>query len=168
MDEMIKNRFTAGLHRSSLQLRFYPDEILRGYAEPIHTFDRALRDTADRMYDFMRLHRGIGLAAPQIGIPYQLITIDMKHTERCLVNPVVDDISVDRRMETEGCLSLPDRIYIVDRYLVIQVSAWTPDGKRIHFEACGLTARVIQHEIDHLHGILICDKGSELKKETEA
>ena len=168
MDEMIKNRFTTRLSGTSLELRFFPEAILRDTAEPIHTFDKVLQYIADRMYDFMKTHRGIGLAAPQVGIPYRIMTIDMKPVERCLVNPVIDDISVDERMETEGCLSLPDRLFIVDRSLDIKVSAWTPEGRRIHVEASGLTARVIQHEIDHLNGILICDKGSELKKETES
>ena len=161
MCEIEKNRFTTKLENEYLELRFFPDTILRKHSKPVYTFDKALQGFADQMFAFMKAHRGIGLAAPQVGVLYRIITADVEGEEKLLVNPQILSSSFNIQTEAEGCLSIPNQSYDVDRFLRVEVRARSPEGRRIHFEASGIFARVYQHEIDHLNGILICDKGSE-------
>jgi len=158
MDEIKTNRFTALLSNKNLKLRLFPDAILRKHAGPVHTFDTAMQNFADQMYAFMKEHLGIGLAAPQVGVLYRIITIDIECVEKFLINPEILSSSSDRDIERERCLSLPEQSFDIDRSLKIEVRGWSLEGRRLHFETNGLHARVLQHEIDHLNGILICDK----------
>lgn len=165
MDEVKANRFTARLLSESLELRLFPDAMLRKCATPVHTFDNALRSFAAQMFAFMKENKGIGLASPQVGVLYQIVVIDVEDIDKFLVNPEIMLSSSDTCTDMEGCLSLPNMFFNVDRSLEIEVRAWSPEGKRLHFEARGLPARVLQHEIDHLNGLLICDKG--IKRSSE-
>jgi len=158
MKKMTLNRFTAKLQHKNLALRFYPDQVLRKNSSLVHTFDKALQDFAYKMFSFMQKSKGIGLAAPQVGILYRIITIDSEGMEKFLINPEIINSSSDKNTEQEGCLSLPDQWYNINRFLELEVKARSPEGKKLHFNAQGLNARIIQHEIDHLNGILICDK----------
>ena len=158
MENKRLNRFTAKLPRQKLTLHFYPDQVLKKNAYPIHTFDAALKDFAHKMYTFMQVSRGIGLAAPQVGLLYRVITMDAPGMEKFLINPKIISFSSDNDIEEEGCLSIPGELYALSRSCQVEVKARSPEGKKLHFEAKGLNARIIQHEVDHLNGILICDK----------
>ncbi len=158
MKKMALNRFTATFQHNKLALRYYPDQVLRENSSLVHTFDKALQDFAYQMFSFMQASKGIGLAAPQVGILYRIITIDSEGMERFLINPEIISSSSDKDVEEEGCLSLPDQWYTINRSLEVEVKARSPEGKKLHFTTKGLNARIIQHEIDHLNGILICDR----------
>ena len=153
------NIFTSELKQKPMTLRIYPDTILQQVADPVTVFDKSLRSFAETMLTFMSKHKGIGLAAPQVGILYRIITIGLREIKCCLINPEIISESFDNDIKEEGCLSLPDITYEVKRNVRIEVRARSTSGGKIHFEAEHLIARVIQHEIDHLNGILISDKG---------
>jgi peptide deformylase len=162
MDDVKTNRFTARLSNKDLELRLFPDAILRNNAKPVRTFDQALQSFADQMFAFMKANRGIGIAAPQVGVLYRVIAVDVEDVDKLLVNPEILSSSSDSQTEIEGCLSLPEQWFDVDRFFKVEVRAWSPEGRVLYFEVNGLSARVLQHEIDHLNGLLICDKGLEV------
>jgi peptide deformylase len=141
-------------HRLSLVL--YPDRVLRTVCPPVETFDNALRDLADEMLTLMQYHRGIGLASPQVGLRQRLIVARIEDHPLVLANLEVKDSSVSRDF-VEGCLSLPGVQVNVRRPERIRVTGYDLHGQRRSFGAVGLWARVIQHELDHLNGVLICD-----------
>ena len=142
------------IHRLSLVL--YPDTILRTACEPVDAFNSALRDMADEMCALMRQHQGIGLAAPQVGLRHRLMVCAIAERLFVLTNYEVKDASEPRDF-VEGCLSLPGVQVNVRRPERIRVTGYDVQGQRRSFGASGLWARVIQHELDHLNGVLICD-----------
>jgi peptide deformylase len=152
VDEALENQ--AFTHRLSLVL--YPDQVLRTVCQPVETFDSALRDLADEMLSLMQHHRGIGLAAPQVGLRQRLIVSFIEHHPLVLANLEVKDASEPLDF-VEGCLSLPGVQVNVRRPERIRVTGYDQHGQRRSFGAVGLWARVIQHELDHLNGVLICD-----------
>lgn len=143
-----------GPHR--LQLRIRPDPVLRVKAEPVEEFDKQLHDLMEEMLKFMRLHNGIGLAAPQVGISRRIIVADIGTGPFALANPEILDATGKEEM-VEGCLSLPGVEVNVRRKKQIEVTGLTSRGKEVQTALSDLMARVIQHEIDHLNGTLICD-----------
>ncbi len=144
----------SALRRLSLVL--YPDAVLREVCHPIEKFDSTLRDIADEMLGLMRYHRGIGLAAPQVGLRHRLIVCGIEDQLFALTNFDVKDVSEPRDF-VEGCLSLPGVQVNVRRPERIRVTGYDVQGQRRSFGATGLWARVLQHELDHLNGVLICD-----------
>jgi len=145
---------SSSVHRLSLVL--YPDTLLRTVCEPVGAFDSALRDVADEMLGLMREHRGVGLAAPQAGLRHRLIVCGLQEHLFALTNFEVQDATEPRDF-VEGCLSLPGVQVNVRRRERIRVTGYDLHGQRRSFGAAGLWARVIQHELDHLNGVLICD-----------
>jgi len=144
--------------RLVLWLRTYPDSALRKVCEPVSRFDNTLKDRMEEMLALMRSQNGIGLAAPQVGILQRLLVCELGgHTIR-LVNPKIRVSSGEADM-SEECLSLPGIMANVTRCRRIRVQGYDPRGRRVDLTANDLLARVIQHEIDHLKGILICDRG---------
>jgi len=139
-----------------LSLVLYPDKILRTVSQPVETFDSALRDLADEMLSLMHHHSGVGLAAPQVGLGQRLIVSSIEGRPFALTNLEVRDSS-DTRDFVEGCLSLPGVQVNLRRSERIRVTGYDLHGQRRSFGAVGLWARVIQHELDHLNGVLICD-----------
>ena len=139
-----------------LSLRLYPDPILRCACKAVERFDSSLSDLADEMLALMRAHEGIGLAAPQVGIERRLFVAELQERRLCLVNPVITAYGARDRM-TEECLSLPDVHMNISRPDHVVLTAYNRQGHRHRYRADSLLARVIQHEIDHLNGILICD-----------
>lgn len=139
-----------------LSLVLYPDRILRSVCEPVDAFDSTLRDVADEMFALMRQHQGIGLAAPQVGLRHRLIVCGLEERPFALTNYEVKDATEPRDF-VEGCLSLPGVQVNVRRPERIRVTGYDLQGQRRSFGAIGLWARVIQHELDHLNGVLICD-----------
>ncbi|MBN2426349.1 MAG: peptide deformylase [Calditrichaceae bacterium] len=155
-------QFIKDLHYNDMRLYLYPDQVLRDSTNYITAFDSDLHWLATRMFDSMRLYGGIGLAAPQIGLSSKIVAVDIEGMHNFLINPEILSYTLESEIKSEGCLSIPGRTFDIDRSLKIEVIAYNLAGKKLHFEAKGFTARVIQHEIDHLNGVLICD--NEVKK----
>jgi peptide deformylase len=145
-------------------IRIYPDPILRKKALAIENIDGRVKDIADRMAQVMRANKGIGLAAPQIGIPQRIIIVDIGEGVRTLINPEVVDEEGESIM-VEGCLSLPNIEILLKRKEKVFIRGWNLEGKEVNLEFIGFPGRVYQHEIDHLNGILITHHISQLKRE---
>ncbi|RPJ27172.1 MAG: peptide deformylase [Planctomycetaceae bacterium] len=148
------DHFGAG---PGLQLRLYPDAVLRTISNPIERFDSWLLDLRADMLALMRAHEGIGLAAPQVGIAQRLFVAEIHGRSVCLVNPEIAARAGSDRM-LEGCLSLPGVQVDIERDRQVEVQGYDAYGRRRRHCVKGLWARVVQHEIDHLNGVLICDK----------
>lgn len=145
-------------------IRIYPDPILKKKAQPIENIDGRVKDIADRMAEVMYANKGIGLAAPQIGIPNQIIVVDIGEGRRAFINPEIIEGGGESLMQ-EGCLSLPTIEVPMNRMERILVRTWDLNGKEVSLELFGFSARVYQHEIDHLKGVLIIHHISRLKRE---
>ena len=145
-------------------IRIYPDPILRRKAIPIKNIGGQVKKIADRMAEAMYANKGIGLAAPQIGIPSQIIAVDLGEGLDILINPEIIEGEGESILE-EGCLSLPNIEVQVKRKDKIFIRAWDLDGERVILELNGFPGRVYQHEIDHLKGVLIIHHISRLKRE---
>ncbi|OGE73871.1 MAG: peptide deformylase [Candidatus Doudnabacteria bacterium RIFCSPLOWO2_02_FULL_42_9] len=138
-----------------------PNPILYKKTELIKKFDRSLADLVEKMIETCRAANGIGLAAPQIGKSIRLCVINLEHMGMppfALVNPKITKKSWRKIEMEEGCLSIPGIYGIVKRPAKITVEALNLEGEKSKFEADGLLARVIQHEVDHLDGILFTSK----------
>jgi peptide deformylase len=149
----------------------FPDPILQQPAEPVTVFDAELRKLVDDMFTSMYDAQGIGLAAPQIGVSKRLTVIDLSFQKRpedkiVLINPEVIEIK-GKQVEEEGCLSLPEIRDRVVRAAEVKVRAQDAEGKPIEVEGTELLARAMQHEIDHLDGILFIFRLSRLKRDLQ-
>lgn len=143
-----------------LSIIHYPDPRLRMPAEPVREFHDDLAQLADRMLQLMRKEKGVGLAAPQVGVLLRLFVMNATgepEDDLAIVNPVLSDLRNFREGE-EGCLSIPDVRVKVRRAGRCRVRAQTLEGRRIELEVDDLVARVMQHETDHLNGVLIIDR----------
>jgi peptide deformylase len=138
------------------------DPILKTKARPVERFDDELREEVERMGVLMHDALGIGLAAPQVGIAHRVLVyrVEPDSPVVALVNPEIEWSSRDEEISEEGCLSLPMIHVDVERPVAVLVNARDEHGAELVIEASGLEARVIQHEIDHLDGILILDRTS--------
>jgi peptide deformylase len=142
--------------------------VLRAKALPVERFDGALRQEVERMGRLMQDALGVGLAANQVGVLHRVLVYRAFEEDpvRALVNPVIEWGSEEVEAAEEGCLSLPGVHVEVERPARIRVSGRDERGEPVEVEAEGLTARVIQHEVDHLDGVLILDRISrEARKE---
>lgn len=147
-----------------------PDPVLRQLSKPVETIDADVRRLADDMLETMYDAPGIGLAAIQIGIPRQMLVIDVsKEGEEkqplVFINPKILTSSDERSVYEEGCLSIPDYYAEVERPAEITVEYLDLEGKQLTAKADGLLATCLQHEIDHLNGVLFIDHISKLKRE---
>ncbi|MGR6980299.1 peptide deformylase [Testudinibacter sp. P27/CKL/0425] len=145
----------------------YPDERLRIKAKPVESVDDSIREIIDNMFDTMYHDEGIGLAATQVDIHQQIITIDIegdKQNQIVLINPEVVEASGETGIE-EGCLSIPGCRGLVPRKEFITVKALDRNGNPFTLKADELLAICIQHEIDHLNGVLFVDYLSPLKRQ---
>jgi len=141
-----------------LNVRLYGDAVLRKVAEPVETVTPEIKALIQDLIETMWHQVGIGLAAPQVGISLRLVVMDDgARGVRVLINPVITDRRGTVR-EEEGCLSLPGIFADVERNKWVRVSALDGEGRPISFEAQGLQAKIIQHEIDHLDGVLFIDR----------
>jgi len=144
------------------------DPVLRAKALPIERFDEALQREVERMGELMHDALGVGLAATQLGVLHRVLVYRAYPEDplTALVNPVIEWRSEELETAEEGCLSLPGVHVEVERAARVRVRARDPQGDALEIEADGLTARVIQHEVDHLDGVLILDRISrEARKE---
>jgi peptide deformylase len=156
LDPETRARRQAAMER----IRQYGDPVLRTTARAVERFDTGLREEIERMGGLMEDALGVGLAAPQVGISHRLLVyrVEPDSPVQVLVNPDIEWSSKDREWGEEGCLSIPGVHVDVERPLHVRVTAQDAQGERITVEASGLEARVIQHEVDHLDGVLILDR----------
>jgi len=153
------------------EIRKYPDSLLHQKTGRVETIDVALRHLIDDMVETMHAAPGVGLAANQIGVPLQVAVIDLstqeeavrRHPLLVIINPEI--LSLEGAViEEEGCLSIPEYTEKVKRAQKVKVRALDREGKLFEIEAEGLLAKALQHEIDHLNGLLFIDRLSPLKK----
>ena len=147
----------------------YPDPILERPTEPVTEFNDELRKFVDNMFESMYAAKGIGLAAPQVGVSKRLTVIDLSFKERpeekiILINPEIV-LREGKQYEEEGCLSLPEIREKVSRAAKVKVRAQDLDGNWFEMEGTELLARAFQHEIDHLDGVLFFRRVSALKRD---
>ncbi|MCA9277208.1 MAG: peptide deformylase [Phycisphaerales bacterium] len=168
---------------SKLRIDLYPTDVLRMKASPVAVeegIDESLRAIAERMIVLMRSAQGIGLAAPQVGLPIRLFVAHVPHDPEAepdesglpvstddaqvFFNPEIVEFSRDLEPYEEGCLSLPGINGEVNRPSTVTMRAFDLAGNEIELRATGLLARCWQHEIDHLDGVLIIDKMSQMSR----
>ena len=147
----------------------YPDKILKEQTAPLINIDAETQGLIDDMIETMQGALGIGLAANQVGIPKRLCVIDLSTREEnvpriILINPVI--VEKDGAIEAEeGCLSIPGYLSTVKRADKVYVKALDREGKGLEIEGAGMLARALQHEIDHLDGMLFIDRMNPIKRE---
>jgi peptide deformylase len=166
-----------------LPIRKYGDPALRAKGKPVAEIDDRIRELADSMLETMRAANGIGLAAQQVGEALQLTVVDVSavedrpstmawngrevnpndHMPLIILNPRIET-GPEKEIASEGCLSFPEISADVERAGWAKIEAQTLDGERVEIEATGLLARALQHEIDHLNGILFIDRMSSAAK----
>ena len=159
-EERLDPELAARRAAALAHVRKFGDPVLRSRARPIEVFDDALRDEISRMAALMHDSIGIGLAATQVGTLHRVLVYRVEHDSpiNALVNPELEWSGDERRSMEEGCLSLPGVHVDVERPVHVRVHAQDAHGEPIAIEASGLEARVIQHEMDHLDGVLILDR----------
>lgn len=141
------------------KIRIKGDPILRQKAKKVSRFEnKKMTELAQVMEKVMKEEYGIGLAAPQIGLSERIILVKTKEGPLLLINPEITKKSLLKNIAEEGCLSVPGIFGLVKRHNTISVSALNSEKKTLKFKAKGMFARVIQHEVDHLDGILFIDK----------
>jgi peptide deformylase len=153
--ELAARRAAALVH-----VRKFGDPVLRSKARPVEVFDEALRDEVARMGALMHDSMGIGLAATQVGTLHRVLVYRVEHDSpiNALINPELEWSGREKEWMEEGCLSLPGVLVDVERPVRVRIRAHDPNGDPLVIEASGLEARVIQHEMDHLDGVLILDR----------
>ena len=146
------------------------EEILRDPGVEVEAFDDELRELVEDMLETMYFAEGIGLAAPQIGVSRRVCVLDLADEDKpengpwIFVNPVIVESSDEEDKATEGCLSIPEMEEVVSRPARVTVRGFDAEGEAIEVEADGLFARALQHEIDHLDGVLFIDRLSTFKR----
>lgn len=154
-----------------------PEPVLRRKARPVTTFDKNLQTLIDDMIDTMREAPGVGLAAPQVGISDRLIVveyvdppedegeqIEVKPKLYVMINPEIVKASEEKVLGVEGCLSIPGLVGEVERFEMIQIKGLNRHGKPMKVKAEGWLARIFQHEIDHVNGIVFPDRATRVWK----
>jgi peptide deformylase len=152
-----------------LEIKKYPEKILTKKTEPVKELTDELHQLIDDMIETMYSAPGVGLAANQVGVSKQILVIDVSTEQEespliVLINPVVTCTTGESAIE-EGCLSVPGYSTIIKRNEGIKVKGLDRKGKPVEIEGTGLLSRALQHEIDHLNGILLIDRIGRLKKE---
>jgi len=152
----------------------HPAPILRKKARKVTDFGPELQTVVDDMVETMRSAPGVGLAAPQIGVPFQLIVVEFTEKEEdeqpklfILANPEIIRTAVDQEIGTEGCLSIPGFVGDVERPAAVTLRGLNRRGKPMRVKADGWLARIFQHEVDHLNGVLFIDRAEKVWKVEE-
>jgi peptide deformylase len=155
------------------EILILPDKRLRLVSDPVKTIDREIKTLVADMFETMYEAPGIGLAAIQVGVPRRVVTMDLakkEHEEekkepRVFINPEILWKSEEKAIYEEGCLSIPEFYEEVERPTQVRVKYLDLEGREQELEASGLLATCLQHEIDHLNGVLFIDHISRLKRE---
>jgi peptide deformylase len=142
----------------ALDIRTFGDPVLKTRAAPVTSFDDSLAHLAEEMLATMREHEGVGLAANQVGRLKRILVATLEDEEFVVVNPAIEEAAETKGKELEGCLSIPGIQVEVERPTAVTVSGQDPAGAPLQLEASGMLARILQHEIDHLDGVLILDR----------
>lgn len=152
------------------QICIFGDPVLRERAKEVEAFGPDLEELVQDMFETMYHANGIGLAAPQIGLSVRVMVVDIPESEEqegarlALVNPRIMEVSSQTERAPEGCLSIPGLEEIVERPARVVVQGLEPDGEPVTVEATGLLSRALQHEVDHLDGVLFLDRVSAIKR----
>jgi peptide deformylase len=141
-----------------LEIRTFGDPILRSPGLAVVEFDDRLGALAADMHETMHAAPGVGLAAPQIGVPRRLFTFDSGEESGSYANPEIVWRSEETQEGEEGCLSIPGVYFPVARAMIVKIRAQNLDGEPVTHDAEGFLARIFQHEIDHLDGVLFVDR----------
>lgn len=141
-----------------LPIKVFGDPVLRSAASPVAAFDESLLRLVEDMLETMDAAPGVGLAAPQVGVPRRVFTFDSGEVRGAMANPTIVWRSEETQEGEEGCLSLPGVYFPVVRAMHVRVEGADPAGAPVSYEGSGLLARIFQHEIDHLDGILFVDR----------
>jgi peptide deformylase len=150
-----------------LEVRILGDPVLREKAVPVAQISDQTRQLIRDMFETMYAEEGVGLAAPQVGVSERIIVVDPHNDEVAafaLINPEILEASKETEKGEEGCLSIPGLRDLVERSVRVVVRGTTPEGEVRELDLSGLPARIIQHEVDHLDGILFFDRLSPLKR----
>ena len=152
------------------RIELYGSKVLRRPADPVEDIDDEVRALVRDMFETMYDAKGIGLAAPQVGISRRIVVLDVEEESGesnpvALVNPRLASWTAKKDKQAEGCLSVPGVEGIVQRPVSVVVDGRDPEGQSVRLEAEGLFARALQHEIDHLDGVLFIDRLSPLKRQ---
>ena len=142
----------------ALDLRTFGDPVLKTRAAPVETFDESLARLAQEMLTTMHEQEGVGLAANQVGRLKRILVAAVEDQEFVIVNPTIEERARSTEKDLEGCLSIPGIQVEVERPTAVTVSGQDASGAPLRLEASGLLARVLQHEVDHLDGVLILDR----------
>lgn len=142
------------------------DDILRGKAKEVAKITPNIIKLLDNMCDTMYAYKGVGLAAPQIGIPKRVIVVDVGEGLFEMINPVIIEAEGEN-IDMEGCLSVPNKVGEVKRAVTVKVRGLNREGQVTEVKAEGFAARAFQHEIDHLDGVLFIDKAQNIRREKE-
>ncbi len=147
------------MNKENIKILRYPDDFLRKKARKVEDFkDPNIAGLASAMISAMESENGIGLAAPQVGSDLSICVAKIDNITHILVNPQIKSFSRKKEIFEEGCLSFPGKFFPVERPVKAKIRARDLNGKKIKIKADGLLARVLQHEIDHLDGILVIDR----------
>jgi peptide deformylase len=139
-------------------IRLFGDPVLRTPAEPVVDFDRELRRLVEDLIETMRDEEGAGLAAPQLGVGLRVFAFDVDDVVGHLVNPVLDFPDEEEQDGQEGCLSLPGLYFDTKRRMNVAAKGFNAHGDPVQLVGSGLMARCVQHETDHLDGVLFVDR----------
>ena len=142
----------------ALDLRTFGDPVLKTRAAPVETFDESLARLAQEMLATMREQEGVGLAANQVGRLKRILVAAVEDQEYVIVNPTIEERARSTEKDLEGCLSIPGIQVEVERPTAVTISGQDASGAPLRLEASGLLARILQHEVDHLDGVLILDR----------
>lgn len=146
-----------------MQIRKAGDKVLKEQAAPVVKIDRKVKRLLDDMAQTMYGADGVGLAAPQVGVSLRVIVLDAGDGLIELINPVLSECE-GSECSTEGCLSIPGIFGEVERGASVKVEGFDREGKKVCIAATGLLARALQHEIDHLEGVLFIDRATSIHK----
>jgi peptide deformylase len=141
-----------------LEIKKYPDPILRSKSAEIKETTSEIQDLGRKMIKVMSESDGIGLAGPQVGVSKRIIVVMTGEGPEVFINPKIIAMDKERELMEEGCLSVPGLFLKIKRPKGVEVEALTLQGKKVRIKAEGLLARIFQHEIDHLNGILFVDR----------
>jgi len=146
------------MEKVAYEVRTFGDPALKSRTSQVKDFDEPLKQLAEDMMRVMRERDGVGLAANQIGRLKRIFVAAYEDEEYAIVNPEIDELSETTEKDTEGCLSIPETRVEVERPTAVTITGQDLSGAPVRVDAEGLLARIFQHEIDHLNGVLILDR----------